>query len=84
MKNWQKTDRGAIRTFVETYKKGTWDKGVFGKALFVVSMIVYIGTFAYGFYALMTKAFELGEKIGEKLFPVSVDAEPGLETADAQ
>lgn len=84
MKNWQKTDREAVRTFLTTYKKGTWDKGGFGKALFVISMIVYIGSFVYGFYALMNKASELGEKIGEKLFPVSVDAEPGLETADAQ
>ena len=84
MKNWQKTDRDAIRTFVTTYKEGTWNKGGFGKALFAVSMIVYFGIFAYGTYALMKKLFNLGEKIGEKLFPVSVDAEPELESADAQ
>lgn len=68
MKNrihWTSTDWEARKGFFSTYKKGTWDKGVLGKVIFVYSMIVYIAAFVIGMYAINKKIFEFGFALPE-------------------
>ena len=63
--HWNKTDWEARKGFLSTYKKGTWDKGALGKAIFVYSMIVYIAAFVIGMYAINKKMFEFGFALPE-------------------
>lgn len=69
MRNWNIVDFDARKAFLVTYKKGTWDKGGLGKAIFIYSMLVYVIAFAWGAYKLsewlVDKSFEVGEKIGK-------------------
>lgn len=56
---------GSHKGFFTTYKKGTWDKGGVGKAIFAYSMIVYIAAFVIGMYAINKKILEFGFALPE-------------------
>lgn len=63
--HWTAVDWEAHKGFFTTYKKGTWDKGGVGKAIFIYSMIVYIAAFVIGMYAINKKIFEFGFALPE-------------------
>lgn len=69
MKNirWNRTDWEARKSFIKTYKKGTWDKGIIGKIIFIYSMVTYVAMIAAGAYFLTMKMYEIGFELPEKI-----------------
>ena len=63
--HWSAIDWEARKGFFTTYKKGTWDKGGVGKAIFAYSLIVYIAAVVIGMYAINKKIFEFGYALPE-------------------
>lgn len=65
--HWNRTDLEARKSFFKTYKKGTWDKGIIGKIIFIYSMVAYVAMIAAGAYFLSVKMYEIGFELPEKI-----------------
>lgn len=65
--HWNRTDLEARKSFFKTYKKGTWDKGIIGKIIFIYSMVAYVAMIAAGAYFLSVKMYEIGFELPDKI-----------------